>query len=123
MDIFSDCIQAISSTEAPSKEETERNQQNAPEALNRPVSSLNDDQALNEAVNITVREYLRKDKGELSGSLYRGLLTLVEQPLLDAVLKHTRGNQLRAAKMLGISRGNFRKKMKGSGLMYRNFKD
>jgi two-component system nitrogen regulation response regulator GlnG len=43
--------------------------------------------------------------------LYRGLLERVERPLLERVLAHTEGNQIRAAAILGINRNTLRKKI------------
>ena len=45
------------------------------------------------------------------GTLYDTLLAEVELPLIEAVLERTNGNQLRAAKMLGINRNTLRKKL------------
>lgn len=44
--------------------------------------------------------------------LYELVLNEVEYPLLEIVLQQTRGNQTKAAKLLGISRGTLRKKLK-----------
>jgi DNA-binding NtrC family response regulator len=43
--------------------------------------------------------------------LHRKLLARVEKPLLETVLQHTGGNQLRAASLLGINRNTLRKKL------------
>jgi two-component system nitrogen regulation response regulator GlnG len=43
--------------------------------------------------------------------LHRELLARVERPLLEAVLSHTGGNQIRAAALLGINRNTLRKKI------------
>jgi two-component system nitrogen regulation response regulator GlnG len=43
--------------------------------------------------------------------LYRRLLELVERPLIETVLANTRGNQIRAAALLGINRNTLRKKI------------
>jgi two-component system nitrogen regulation response regulator GlnG len=43
--------------------------------------------------------------------LHRELLERVERPLLEAVLAHTGGNQIRAAALLGINRNTLRKKI------------
>ncbi len=43
--------------------------------------------------------------------LYELVLAEVEQPLLDMVMQYTRGNQTRAALMMGINRGTLRKKI------------
>ena len=42
------------------------------------------------------------------------ILQEVEPPLLQAVMEKKRGNQLQAAKLLGISRGTIRKKLASS---------
>ncbi|MGI9430860.1 MAG: sigma-54-dependent transcriptional regulator [Myxococcota bacterium] len=43
--------------------------------------------------------------------LHRQLLARIERPLLETVLEHTGGNQLRAAALLGINRNTLRKKL------------
>ena len=43
--------------------------------------------------------------------VYHQMMERVERPLLEAVLQHTRGNQLRAASLLGINRNTLRKKI------------
>lgn len=45
-------------------------------------------------------------------NLYTLVITEVEGPLLQAVLKRANGNQSKAAQMLGLNRGTFRKKLK-----------
>ena len=45
-----------------------------------------------------------------------GVALIVEQPLLDMVMQYTRGNQTRAAQMMGINRGTLRKKLKKYGM-------
>ena len=46
-----------------------------------------------------------------TGDIYRGVLERVERPLLETVLAHTEGNQIRAAALLGINRNTLRKKI------------
>jgi two-component system nitrogen regulation response regulator GlnG len=48
--------------------------------------------------------------------LYRHMLERVERPLLEAVLAHTQGNQIRAAVLLGINRNTLRKKIVELGI-------
>ncbi len=48
--------------------------------------------------------------------VYRRILDLVEKPLLEAVLAHTDGNQIRAAAILGINRNTLRKKIVELGI-------
>lgn len=44
------------------------------------------------------------------GSVYREALALLERPLLAHVLTVTGGNQLRAARLLGLNRNTLRKR-------------
>jgi two-component system nitrogen regulation response regulator GlnG len=48
--------------------------------------------------------------------LYNRLLEDVERPLLVATMSAVRGNQLRAAKLLGINRNTLRKKLTDLGI-------
>jgi len=52
--------------------------------------------------------------------LHRKLLERLERPLLEAVLRHTGGNQLRAAAVLGINRNTLRKKISELGIAMPN---
>jgi len=45
------------------------------------------------------------------GHLYRDVIESVERPLIQAVLRRTDGNQIRAAGLLGINRNTLRKKI------------
>jgi DNA-binding protein Fis len=45
-----------------------------------------------------------------SGRIYREALELLERPLLGHVLAMTGGNQLRAARVLGLNRNTLRKR-------------
>ena len=45
-----------------------------------------------------------------SGQLYREALELLERPLLGHVLSMTGGNQLRAARLLGLNRNTLHKR-------------
>jgi DNA-binding protein Fis len=47
---------------------------------------------------------------ERSGRVYRDALELLERPLLEHVLSLTAGNQLRAARLLGVNRNTLRKR-------------
>jgi two-component system, NtrC family, nitrogen regulation response regulator GlnG len=48
--------------------------------------------------------------------LYDRLLAEVERPLIAHTLQATRGNQIRAAAVLGINRNTLRKKLTDYGL-------
>lgn len=50
---------------------------------------------------------------EIKGfSLYCIIISEVERALISSVLKETKGNQLKASKILGINRNTLRKKIK-----------
>jgi two-component system nitrogen regulation response regulator GlnG len=53
------------------------------------------------------------------GDLHRRIFERVERPLLEAVLAHTGGNQIRAAALLGINRNTLRKRIGELGLEVR----
>ena len=67
-----------------------------------------------------VREALDAYMADLDGmepqELFRLVMEQVEPPMIEAVLAYTRGNQSRAAQMLGINRGTLRKKLKIYGI-------
>ncbi len=50
------------------------------------------------------------------GHVYRDALAAVERPLLALVLERTGGNQLRAARLLGLNRNTLRERCKKLGL-------
>ena len=50
-------------------------------------------------------------------NLYQEAIQQLERILLTQVLKHTGGNQLRAAKLLGITRGSLRTKLRDLGIV------
>lgn len=58
-----------------------------------------------------LESYFRDLDGHTAGQLYDMVLGEVEHAMLETVLRHTRGNQTKAAGILGISRGTLRKKL------------
>lgn len=60
--------------------------------------------------------YFRQLNGHECDGLYKLVLSEVELPLLEAVLRHCGGNQTKAAQVLGINRGTLRKKLQQYGL-------
>jgi len=53
---------------------------------------------------------------EKEGVLYRSVVEAIELPLIEQTLKLTEGNQLKAAKILGINRNTMRSKIKKLGI-------
>ncbi|MFO1236395.1 MAG: nitrogen regulation protein NR(I) [Alphaproteobacteria bacterium] len=80
----------------------------------RPAAAPRED-ALSTAIERHVLSLLKDESlGSLpSEGLYASVLEQMERPLLSAVLEATRGNQIRAAKILGLNRNTLRKKLKG----------
>ncbi|MDH2926462.1 DNA-binding transcriptional regulator Fis [Lonepinella koalarum] len=71
---------------------------------------------LRDSVKRAIKNYLIQLDGQDVNDLYELVLAEVEHPLLDIIMQHTRGNQTRAAIMLGINRGTLRKKLKQYGM-------
>ena len=67
---------------------------------------------LAEAAAVHIARYFAESPGGLPpDGLYDRVLAEVERPLLEASLAATAGNQLRAAKLLGMNRNTLRKKL------------
>lgn len=49
---------------------------------------------------------------EKKGVLYKSVVEAIEKPLIEHTLERTEGNQLKAAKILGINRNTMRAKIK-----------
>ena len=60
-----------------------------------------------------LEKYLYSKK---KGVLYKSILELVEKPIIERVLERTEGNQLKAARILGINRNTMRTKIKKLGI-------
>ena len=73
-------------------------------------------QLLRDAVKRAVTNFFSQLDGQEAYEVYEMVLSEVEAPLLDIIMQHTRGNQTRAANMLGINRGTLRKKLKKYGM-------
>ncbi|MRR53622.1 MAG: sigma-54-dependent Fis family transcriptional regulator [Deltaproteobacteria bacterium] len=75
------------------------------------TSSRNEELSLEALVEMKLRSSLGNlDKME-SGDLYGLILEQMERPLIRFVLEKTRGNQVKAAEILGINRNTLRKKI------------
>src|SRR5690606_21348240 len=69
--------------------------------------------SLSAAVERHLAAYFAEFKNSLPpAGLYHRILREVEQPLLTAALTATRGNQIRAADLLGVNRNTLRKKIR-----------
>ena len=59
---------------------------------------------------------------EKEGDLYKFLMTIIEKPIIESVLYKTEGNQLKAAKILGINRNTLHKKLIKLKISAKDFK-
>ncbi len=59
---------------------------------------------------------------EKKGVLYKSVLEAIEKPLLEQALERCEGNQLKAARILGINRNTMRTKIKKLGIDVSNWK-
>ncbi|MDP2912508.1 MAG: helix-turn-helix domain-containing protein [Candidatus Omnitrophota bacterium] len=60
---------------------------------------------------------------EKEGRLYDFLVDIIEKPLIENLLVKTEGNQLKAAKILGINRNTLHAKIKKLGIDVGYFKN
>lgn len=68
--------------------------------------------SLDSLIEKKVADFVRAMHDADAGNLYRIVIESVEKPLLQSVLMLTRGNQVRAAALLGINRNTLRKKIR-----------
>ncbi|WP_435103864.1 DNA-binding transcriptional regulator Fis [Arhodomonas sp. AD133] len=67
-------------------------------------------------VREALEDYFRQLDGYHGAGLYKMVLTEMEVPLLEVVMRECGGNQTRASEVLGINRGTLRKKLQHYGL-------
>jgi two-component system nitrogen regulation response regulator GlnG len=73
--------------------------------------AANDDLSLEEVVRLKLKEYFRQIRDVDPNDLYEMIIERVERPLIELTLERTRGNQLKAAALLGINRNTLHKKI------------
>ena len=82
-----------------------------------PFTVAHKNQPLHDSVRQALESYFMQLKGQAPNNLYELVLAEVEVPLIEAVMEYTKGNQSRAAILLGLSRGTLRKKLKIYGML------
>jgi two-component system nitrogen regulation response regulator GlnG len=70
-----------------------------------------EDMAFEEMVKAKLAGFMQRMDGYPVHDLYEKVVQRVERPLLELVLQHTGGNQVRAAEILGLNRNTLRKKL------------
>jgi Fis family transcriptional regulator len=83
---------------------------------NTPDTTTQEISQLSHAVKHSIRRYLYELDGTQPSDMYNLVLRQIEQPLFEAILEHTKGNQSRAAELLGLNRGTLRKKLRSYNL-------
>lgn len=81
------------------------------------ATKTNGNLTLRDNVAQAMQSYFKLLDGSDVTDVYRLVMTEVEAPLFESVLEHTRGNQTKAAEVLGLNRGTLRKKLKQYGLL------
>ena len=81
--------------------------QNKPTGANLEVDQL----SLEEIIRHKLEDYFRRTGDVDLDNLYSLVIERIERPLIELTLKKTRGNQIRAAQILGINRNTLRKKI------------
>ena len=77
------------------------------------TSEIPANEGMGQAVERHLREYFAAHKDALpAGGLYDRVLREVERPLILLTLAATRGNQIKAAQLLGLNRNTLRKKIR-----------
>mgnify|MGYP003572744579 CR=1 FL=1 len=80
--------------------------------LERLTSEDTNTQTLADHIKTVLDNYFNDLEGHQPTQLYQLVLQEIERPMLETVMKYTRGNQSKAAIVLGLNRGTLRKKLK-----------
>ena len=89
-------------------------------ALKKHLTTPSDEQpaqTLRDGVEKALKNYFSHLDGQPVTDVYQMVLTEIEAPLLECVMKYTKDNQTKASVLLGLNRGTLRKKLKQYGLL------
>jgi len=79
--------------------------------VTEPATEQDKPTTLRQSVQDAIRRYLEDMGQSQTECLYQTLLSEVEPPLIEEVLRYTRGNQSKTARILGITRNTLRSKL------------
>ena len=74
-------------------------------------------QTLRDSVEQALHNYFAHLDGQPVTDVYNLVLSEVEAPLLETVMRYVKGNQTKASELLGLNRGTLRKKLKQYDLL------
>ncbi len=74
-------------------------------------------ETLRDSVELAMNNYFQNLDGQDVNNVYQMVMSEVEAPMLEVVMRYTRDNQTRASQVLGLNRGTLRKKLKQYGLL------
>jgi two-component system, NtrC family, nitrogen regulation response regulator GlnG len=80
------------------------------------IHAMPQEQSLEALVEAKLRSSMNGIEKLDKGDIYDRVLEQVERPLIRYVLEKTRGNQVRAADIMGINRNTLRKKISELGI-------
>lgn len=83
------------------------------------AQKTSDSRPLSHHVADSLDTYFKALNGHAPSKLYDLILHQIEPPLLRATLVYCRGNQSKAADMLGLNRATLRKKLRQHGIKAR----
>jgi Fis family transcriptional regulator len=72
---------------------------------------------ISECVKRSLDRYFRDLDGEQASDVYGMVLSQVERPMLEVVMRQVNGNQTLAAQLLGINRNTLRRKLNAYDLL------
>mgnify|MGYP003589231150 CR=1 FL=1 len=72
---------------------------------------------LRDSVEQALHNYFAHLDGQPVTDVYNLVLSEVETPLLETVMRYVKGNQTKASELLGLNRGTLRKKLKQYDLL------
>ena len=85
----------------------------APAPAEAPAEATGSGQSLAEAAQYHISRFIEAHGGDnVPAGIHGRIMAEVERPLIEISLRHTGGNQLRAAEMLGLNRNTLRKKIR-----------
>ena len=72
---------------------------------------------IEECIRRSLERYFRDLDGERPCAIYEMVLSQVERPVLEVVMREAEGNQTYAAQLLGINRNTLRRKLQDNDLI------